>query len=103
MQKSEVAEDVLFDLLRLGFGINFLEVPDDLLDGVLAVAALNDFEAGAEQAQGAFGHEQDALLIVFSETAARGEAREAVQVKSHSLQDSFAGRKAPGGGQPGLT
>jgi hypothetical protein len=91
LQKCEVAEDVLFYLLRLGLGIDFLQVRDDLPDGVLAVAALDDFEAGAEQAQGAFGHEQDALLIVFSEAAAWGEAREAVQVKSHSLQDSFAG------------
>ena len=91
MQKCEVAEDVLFDLLRLGFGIDSLKVRDDLLDGVAAVAALNDFEAGAEQAQGAFGHEEDALLIVFSEAAAWSEARQAVQVKSHGLQDSFAG------------
>jgi hypothetical protein len=91
LQKCEVAEDILLDFLRFGFGIDLLQVRDDLLDGVLAVAALDDFEAGTEQAQGAFGHEQDALLIVFSKAAAWGEAREAVQVKSHGLQDSFAG------------
>lgn len=46
-----------------------------MLDRVLAVAALDDFKAGADEAEGAFGHEQDALLVVFAEADARSEAR----------------------------
>src|SRR5712664_3037681 len=53
LQKGEIAEDVLFDLLRLGSGIDLLQIQDDLLDGVLAVAALDNLEAWAVEAQGA--------------------------------------------------
>src|SRR5262249_3695688 len=58
---------------RLGFGVDRLEFGDDLLDGVAAVAALNDLEAGAGEAEGAFGHQQNAVLGVFAEAGARGE------------------------------
>jgi hypothetical protein len=78
LQKGEIAKDVLLDLLRLGFGIDLLQVQNDLLDGVLAVATLDDFEAGAVQAKGALRHEQDPLLIVFAEAAAWSEVRAAV-------------------------
>src|SRR5260370_19696513 len=74
LQKSEVAEDVLLDFLRRGFGIDLLQIHNNLLDGVLAVAALDDLQAGAVQAQGALGHEQHALLVVFAQTAAGSEA-----------------------------
>src|SRR5882762_10874318 len=71
LQKSEIAKDVLLDLVRLGFGIDLLHLHDDLLDGVLAVAALDNLEAWAIQAQGAFRHEQCTwLLILFVQAAA---------------------------------
>ena len=43
LQESQIAQDVLLDFLWLGFGIDFLQIGDDLLDGVLAVAALDNF------------------------------------------------------------
>src|SRR5215469_11752550 len=101
LQKREIAEDVLFDLTRFGFGIEQLQLADNLRHGMLAVAARNDFEAWTIQAQGPFGHEQDALIVVFTHAASRGEARPAVQIEAHRL--SSAGWKAPGGGQPGFT
>ena len=51
--------------------------------------------------EGAFGHQQDALIVVLSHAAPRGEPRPAVQVQAHAV--SLVGRKAPGGGQPGFT
>ena len=72
LQKSKIAKDVLLDLVRLGFGIDFLQVHDDLLDGMLAVAALDNLQAWAVQAQGAFRHEQRTRLLVFFVQAAAG-------------------------------
>jgi hypothetical protein len=83
-EKSQVAKNILFDFLRLGFGIDSLQVADNGGDGVLAIATLDDFEAGADQTQGAFGHEQDSLLIVFAKTTTGSKARPTVQFKGHS-------------------
>lgn len=83
MEEFEVTKDVGLDFLRLGFGVDRLEFGDDLLDGVAAVAALNDLEAGAVEAKGAFGHQQNALLVVFAEADARCEEGFAVGIKSH--------------------
>src|SRR5260370_23356391 len=63
LQKGEIAEDVLLDLVRRGFGINLLQIHDDLLDGVFTVAALDNLEAGAVETEGAFRHEQHALVV----------------------------------------
>src|SRR5712664_3938256 len=83
LQKGEIAEDVLLDLLRLGFGIDLLQIQNDLLDSVLAVATLDNFEAGAVQAEGPFRHEQDALLVTFPQAASWSQARTAVQFRRH--------------------
>jgi hypothetical protein len=84
VQQSQVAEDVGFDLFWLGFGIDLLQIGDDLLDGVRAVAALDDLETWAIQAEGAFGHEENALVLaVVAQAAARGETRVAIQVRRH--------------------
>ena len=56
VEELEVAENVGFDLCGLGFGVEGLEFGDDLLDRVLAVAALDDFETRAVEAEGALGH-----------------------------------------------
>ena len=66
LQKGEIAKDVLFDLMWLGFGIDLLQIQNNLLDGVLAVAALHNLEARAVQAQSTFGHEEHALLVVLA-------------------------------------
>jgi hypothetical protein len=66
VEKLEVTEDVGFYLCWLGFGVELLEFGDDLLDGVIAIATLNDFEAGAVQAEGAFGHQEDLLVVVLA-------------------------------------
>src|SRR6267378_1123920 len=83
LQERQIAQDVLLDFLRGGFGIDFLQICDDLLDGMLTVAALDDFEAWAVEAEGAFGHEQDTLLVVFAKAATGSEAWPAIQVGSH--------------------
>ena len=83
LQERQIAQDVLLDFLWCGFGIDFLQICDDLLDSVLAVAALNDFEAWAVEGEGAFGHEQDTLLVIFAEAAAWSQAGAAVQFGWH--------------------
>jgi hypothetical protein len=83
VEELEVAEDVGFDFGWLGFGVQRLEFGDDLLDRVLAVAALDNFQARAVESERTFGHEQDALLIVFAEANARSEARFGVGTWSH--------------------
>jgi hypothetical protein len=85
VEEGEVAEDVGFDFLGVGGGVDFLEVGDDLADGALAVAAFNDFEAGAHQAEGFFGHEQEAwVLLGVVEAAAGGELWLAFGVGPHA-------------------
>jgi len=83
LQKGEIAENVLFHFLWLRFRIDLLQLGNDLLDGVFAVAALDNFEARAVQTQRALGHEQNALLIIFSQTATGSEAGTAIQFKWH--------------------
>src|SRR6266481_4513560 len=79
LQKCEIAKDVLLDLVRLGFGIALLQIHDDLLAAVLTVAAPDNFETRAVQAQGALWHEQGARLLgLFIHAAAGSEARKAV-------------------------
>ena len=78
LQELQVAEYVLFHFLRRGLGIDLLQILNNLFNGVLAVAALDDFEAGANQAKGAFGHLQHALLVVFSESATGSQTRAAI-------------------------
>jgi hypothetical protein len=85
LQKSEIAENILFHFLRLRLRINLLQLGNDLLNGVFAVAALDNFKTGTVQAQRALWHQQDALLIIFSETATGSEARAAVQFGRHRI------------------
>jgi len=101
VQKSQVAEDVGLDFFWLGFRVNLLQLADDLLHGVFAIAALDDFETRAIEAQCAFWHEQGALLLIFAQTNARHELWMRLEVGSHVLFS--LGRKAPGGGQAGFT
>ncbi len=60
-----------------------LEIEGTLLMRVLAVAALDNLEAWAVEAQRALRHEQDALLIVFAKAASWSQARAAVQFGRH--------------------
>src|SRR5712664_2703553 len=71
--------------MRLGFGIDLLQIQNDLLDGVLAVAALDNFKAWPVQAEGAFRHEQDAQLVVFAQAASGGQARAAMHLRVHAV------------------
>jgi hypothetical protein len=57
VEEGEVAEDVRLDFLRDGFGVDGLKFADDLRDGMLAVAAFDDFQAGSIEAEGALRHE----------------------------------------------
>ena len=59
-----------------------MEFGDDFGDGVLAVAALDDFEAGAVEAESAFGHEEDLLVVVLAEADAGGEAWMGIEIGS---------------------
>src|SRR5215467_2207686 len=101
LQELKIAEDVLLDFVRLGLGVDQLQLADNLGYGVLTIAARNDFQARAIKAKGTFRHQQDALIVVFSHAASCGEPRSAIQIHAHAC--SLAGWKAPGGGQPGFT
>src|SRR5713226_3302110 len=95
VKEREVAEDVLFDFGGLGFGVELLQIGDDLGDGVSAVAARDDFEAGAVETQRPFGHQENTLIVVVTEAAACREAGFGIRVECH--QASFSGINAPGG------
>ena len=89
MEELEVAEDVGFDFVGFGFGVELLEFGDELGDGVFAVAAGDDFETGAVKAEGAFGHEQNFLALVFAEADAGGELGFGIGVDGHREVDSL--------------
>src|SRR5260370_40490656 len=89
LQEREIAKDVLLDFVRLRFRINLLQLGDDLRHSVLAVAARNNLQARAIQAQSTFGHEQDTLIVALSHAAPRREPRPAVSLRCHAL--SLAG------------
>jgi hypothetical protein len=72
LEELEVAEDVGFDLVRVSFGIELLQLGDELGDGVLTVSAGDDFKAWAIEAEGAFRHEQNFLALVFAEAYTGG-------------------------------
>ena len=102
VEEREVAEQVVGDALRFGFGVERVKFFGDLLDGVQPVAELHDVQTRTAEAQGAFGHEKHARLLRFFVEATTGsEAGSGVEFGLH--HDSLAGWKAPGGGQPGLT
>ena len=101
VEKFEVAEDVGFDFVWFGFGVELLQCGDKLRDGVFAVAAGDDFEAGAVESESAFGHQQNFLALVLAEADAGSELRFGVGIDGHRFV--FSGWKAPGGGQPGWT
>ena len=102
VQAAEVFDYVLGDFFRGGFGVLLLQGGDDFSYGFRAVAEFDDFQAGAVEAKGAFGHQEDALrLRFFVEAAAGSEARALGKFRRH--EPAFAGMKAPGGGQPGST
>jgi hypothetical protein len=85
LEEFQVAQDVGFDFLWLGLGINLLKLGDDLLDGVVTVAALDDFEAWADEAEGALGHQEDALVVIFAEAAACRQAGTGLQIGCHDF------------------
>jgi hypothetical protein len=64
-EKREIAEDVLCDALRLGFRIEELQVGDNLLYGVAAVAALDDFETGAVETKRFIAFDEQARVFFF--------------------------------------
>jgi hypothetical protein len=83
VEELQIAEDVGFDFVGLSFGVELLQLGDELGDRMLAVAAGDDFEAGAVEAQSAFGHKQDFLALVFAEADAGGELGLGVRVDGH--------------------
>ena len=91
MQQLQVSQNVIFDLFGLRFGIKFLQLSDDSGDGVFAVAAGDDFEAGAAQAKRPFWHEQHFLALIFAEANAGRELRVRIRVDAHSSIFSGAG------------
>jgi hypothetical protein len=49
VKPREVAEDVVFDFLWLGLRVELLQFGNNLLNGALAVATLDDLKAWAVQ------------------------------------------------------
>ncbi len=90
LEALQISEDILLDFLRLGFRIQFLQVGNNLLDRVISVAALDDFQARAVEPQRSFRHQEHSRrLRLFIEAAAWSEARALGQLWRHA--DSFAG------------
>ena len=56
VQARQVIKDIGLYFFRLGFGVDLLELANDLLNGVIAVAAFDYFQAGPVETEGAFGH-----------------------------------------------
>jgi len=101
MQALEKRVDFSFDAGGFYRWERRLEIAYDLADGALAVAMLQDFPAGTDEAQHAFGDQQNiALLRGFAQAASRAEPRPAF---GRELAHAPSMRKAPGGGQPGFT
>jgi hypothetical protein len=65
MEKRKIAKQVIGDALRFRFGVKAVELCGDLLNGVLAIAELNDFQTGTIESQGTLGHEQHSGLLRF--------------------------------------
>jgi hypothetical protein len=65
MEKRKIAEQVIGDPLRFRFGVKAVELCGDLLNGVLAIAELNDLQTGTVESQGTLGHEQHSGLLRF--------------------------------------
>jgi hypothetical protein len=85
VQQSQVTENVLLDFFGRGLRIDFLQVRDDLLNAVLAIATLDDFKTRAIQTKRAFGHQENALLVVFSEATAQRQMWATAQLRGHSI------------------
>jgi hypothetical protein len=88
-QESQIAENVGFDAIWLGFCVDLLQLRNDLVHGVFSVATLDDFEAGAVEAKRALRHKQDALLIVFAKPATWREARAGILIDGHLNSNGF--------------
>jgi hypothetical protein len=120
VEENKIAENIGFDFFWFCFGIDLLQLADDLLNSVLAITAPNDFEARTIQAQSALGHEKDMLLVVFAQAAAGSEAGTGLKIWCHLVLcpragdmpwlagaqagvPALLGTNAAGGGHPGLT
>ena len=55
----------MFDALWLGFGIEELQVGDNLFYGVAAVAAFDDFETGAVETKRFIAFDEQARIFFF--------------------------------------
>ena len=69
--------------MRLCFRVESLQVRDNFGNSMLAVAASHDFEAGAIQTKRALRHKQDALIVVFAETATGCKSRFGLWIDGH--------------------
>ena len=85
VEQAKIAENILLDFFGLRLQIDFLQFADNFLHGVFPVAARNNFKTGAIEAQDPFGHQENALLIVFSEAAAGRETRIGKRIGCHAI------------------
>jgi hypothetical protein len=73
VQSPEVAEDVICDLLWLSLRVDPLQFGDDFVNGVRAVATLDNLKAWAVQSKRPFWHMQNTgLLPLLIEAATDG-------------------------------
>ena len=73
----------MFDFVGISFGVELLQFGDELGDGVFSVAAGDDFETGAVEAERTFRHEENFLALIFAEADAGGELRSGVGIDGH--------------------
>lgn len=86
VKEFEIAEQISGDAIGFGFGVKLVELFGDLVNGVVAVAELNDFEARPLQAERLLRcKEQAGKLSLFVETYAGSEAWTGGESRLHRI------------------
>lgn len=83
LQQFQITQNVGFNFLGLGFGVKFLQIGDNFGNSMLAVATCNDFQAWAIQAKSTLGHEEDALVVIFTKAATWGKLGLCIRIDRH--------------------
>ena len=91
VKKFEVAEQISGDAIGFGLGVKLVELSGDLVNGVVAVAELNNFEAGPLQADRLLRCKEHARKLgLFVEADAGSEAWSGGEFRLHRIS-SVAG------------
>ena len=89
VKEFEIAEQISGDAIGFRLGVKLVELFGDLVNGVVAVAELNDFEARPLQAERLLRCKQQARkLSLFVETYAGSEAWSGGEFRLHRISSA---------------